>query len=69
MDEIKKIELSDDLLDKVVGGLINTFYDAPVNPKYWKYTCRACGNVGIVLGCPSACSCGSTNISCEEYNP
>ena len=63
-------ELNDDLLDQVNGGAINVF-DAPL-PKqpYYKCTCHACGNVGIVVGKPSVCcACKSTNISCEEYTP
>ena len=70
MEEIKKVELNDDLLDQVSGGVINV-YDAPL-PKqsYYKYTCRDCGNVGIVVGCPSVCcTCKSANIDREEYNP
>ena len=70
MSENKKVPLTEEQLDKVAGGAINV-YDAPL-PKqaYWKHTCRACGNVGIVLGCPSAChKCGSTEIDREEYKP
>ena len=70
MDENKKVKLSDDQLAQVNGGAINTFYDAPVKPESWKYTCCACGSVGIVLGRPSACcSCNDTNIVCEAYKP
>ena len=63
-------ELNDDLLDQVNGGVINVF-DAP-SPKqpYYKYTCHACGKIGIGPGDTSECAfCKSTNISCEEYTP
>ena len=43
----KKLELTDELLDQVVGGAINVF-DAP-SPKepYYKCTCHACSQVGV----------------------
>ena len=63
-------ELNDDQLDEVTGGAINIFYDMPHNPVYYKYTCRDCGNVGIVLGHPDGCNaCGSTNFASEVYDP
>ena len=63
-------ELNEEQLEQVAGGAINV-YDAPA-PKqpYYKYTCHACGEVGIVVGCPSVCcTCKSTNIDREEYAP
>lgn len=66
----KKYELTDELLDQVVGGAINVF-DAP-SPKgpYYKCTCHACGQVGVGVVRSSECAfCKSTNITCEEYNP
>ena len=69
MDENKMIELSDDLLEQAVGGAINVFYDVP-KADYYKYTCRACGCVGIVVGWPDACcDCNSTDIGREIYKP
>ena len=68
--ENKKIELNDDLLDQVVGGVINVF-DAPsAKEPYYKCTCHACGQVGVGVVRSSECAfCKSTNITCEEYNP
>ena len=62
-------ELTDDQLDQVAGGAINV-YDAPsFKQPYYKYTCHARGEIGIVHGRPSACAlCKSTNIACEEYS-
>ena len=70
MEENKKIELNDDMLDQVAGGAINVF-DAPSsNEAYYKCTCHACGEIGIGVGRSYECAfCKSTNITCEEYNP
>ena len=64
------VELNDTQLDQVSGGAINV-YDAPGSRQlYYKYTCRACGMVGVVADYPAACcTCKSTNIVCEEYKP
>ena len=62
-------ELNDEQLDQVAGGVIKVF-DAPATRDFWKYTCRACGDIGIVSGRPSVCcNCKGTNIVCEEYKP
>ena len=70
MDEKKMVELTDDQLDQVAGGLIEVYDASTLQQLYYKYTCRACGDSGIVTGYPSVCgACKSTNITCEEYNP
>ena len=68
--ENKKIELTDELLDQVVGGAINVF-DAPSHKgPYYKCTCHACSQVGVGVERPSECVfCKSSNITCEAYNP
>lgn len=70
MEEKKIVELKEDQLEQVAGGVINVF-DAP-SPKqpYYRCTCHACNQVGVGVGRPSECAfCKSKNITCEEYNP
>ena len=70
MEEKKIVELKEDQLEQVAGGVINVF-DAP-SPKqsYYKCTCHAGGQVGVGVVRPSECAfCKSKNITCEEYNP
>ena len=60
LNENSFVELNDEELEQVSGGT-GVDEEEEELPGY--------DDAGIVLGCPSACSCGSTNISCEEYNP
>ena len=67
--EFPLIELTDEQLSPVVGGVINVFYDVP-KEDYWKYTCHSCGHSAVTVGRPNVCNgCGSVNITCELYKP
>ena len=72
MERKNALPLEDEELEIATGGAINV-YDAPsVNNTYWKYTCRTCGDVGIVAlsgneTVKNCATCHSTNIDAEIY--
>ena len=72
MELDKNPELSEEILEKVTGGVINTF-DAPTyKPTWWRFVCHDCGNEGCVATPGDAplrkCTiCDSVNITKEIY--
>lgn len=74
MEQQNVLPLEDDALDMISGGAINVFDAPPKSTTWWKFTCHACGNAGVVPTYDNApltncVACNSTNIDKAVYQP